>query len=151
MCSGKKSLSSRTCEVKNYLSALKYFNINVLYISVHFCIIILYIQKAIGGNTSRHIPLSFNVWLTKCFCNTKCCKFAKKKFFQHLKSSCTTAINEPPCEKTSLWGFRPGLTQTGLYSHRIWLDMQQYKITAIEPRHEKQGFYICENPGESAC
>ena len=26
-------------------------------------------------------------------------------------------INEPRCEKTGLRGFRPGLTQTGLYSH----------------------------------
>ena len=29
--------------------------------------------------------------------------------------------NEPRCEKTGLRGFRPGLTQTGLYSHRRWL------------------------------
>ena len=26
------------------------------------------------------------------------------------------------CEKTGLRGFRPGLTQTGLYSHRRWLE-----------------------------
>ena len=30
--------------------------------------------------------------------------------------------NEPRCEKTGLWGFRPGTTQSGLYSHRRWLD-----------------------------
>ena len=30
--------------------------------------------------------------------------------------------NEPRCEKTGLRGFRPGLTQTGLYSHRRWLE-----------------------------
>ena len=29
---------------------------------------------------------------------------------------------EPRCEKTGLWGFRPGTTQTRLYSHRICLD-----------------------------
>ena len=29
---------------------------------------------------------------------------------------------EPHCEKTGLRGFRPGLTQTGLYSHRRWLE-----------------------------
>ena len=29
---------------------------------------------------------------------------------------------EPRCEKTSLRGFRPGPTQTGLYSHRRWLE-----------------------------
>ena len=27
---------------------------------------------------------------------------------------------EPRSEKTGLQGFRPGLTQTGLYSHRRW-------------------------------
>ena len=30
--------------------------------------------------------------------------------------------NEPRCEKTGLWGFRPGPTQTGLYNHRRWLE-----------------------------
>ena len=30
--------------------------------------------------------------------------------------------NKPRCEKTGLRGFRPGPTQTGLYSHRIWLE-----------------------------
>ena len=29
---------------------------------------------------------------------------------------------EPRCEKTGLRGFRPGPTQTGLYSHRRWLE-----------------------------
>ena len=29
---------------------------------------------------------------------------------------------EPCCEKTGLRGFRPGPTQTGLYSHRKWLE-----------------------------
>ena len=31
-------------------------------------------------------------------------------------------IYEPRHEKNSLLGFRPGLTQTGLYNHRIWLE-----------------------------
>ena len=30
--------------------------------------------------------------------------------------------NEPVREKTNNLGFRPGLTQTGLYSHRRWLE-----------------------------
>ena len=30
--------------------------------------------------------------------------------------------NEPRSEKTGLRGFRPGPTQTGLYSHRRWLE-----------------------------
>ena len=32
------------------------------------------------------------------------------------------AGNEPLCGKTSLRDFRPGLTQTGLYSHLRWLE-----------------------------
>ena len=32
------------------------------------------------------------------------------------------AITEPRCEKTGLRGFRPGPTQTRLYSHRRWLE-----------------------------
>ena len=39
--------------------------------------------------------------------------------FQHVSEFC---INEPRCEKTGLRGFRPGPTQTRLYSHRRWLD-----------------------------
>ena len=31
-------------------------------------------------------------------------------------------IYEPCCEKTGLLDFRPGPTQTGLYSHRRWLE-----------------------------
>ena len=31
-------------------------------------------------------------------------------------------VFEPRCEKTGLRGFRPGSTQTGLYSHRRWLE-----------------------------
>ena len=30
--------------------------------------------------------------------------------------------NEPRSEKTGLRGFRPGPTQTGLYSYRRWLE-----------------------------
>ena len=30
----------------------------------------------------------------------------------------TAVLNKPRCEKTGLRGFRPGLTQYGLYSHR---------------------------------
>ena len=31
-------------------------------------------------------------------------------------------VIEPRCEKTCLWGFRPGKTQTGLRSHRSYLE-----------------------------
>ena len=34
----------------------------------------------------------------------------------------TSYKNEPRCEKAGLRGFRPGPTQTGLYSHRRWLE-----------------------------
>ena len=31
-------------------------------------------------------------------------------------------LYEPRCEKTVLRDFRPGLVQTGLYSHKRWLE-----------------------------
>ena len=31
------------------------------------------------------------------------------------------SLHEPGNEKTCLWAFRQGLTQTGLYSHKRWL------------------------------
>ena len=33
------------------------------------------------------------------------------------------SLYEPRCEKTGLGGFRPGPTQTSLYSQRRWLDV----------------------------
>ena len=33
---------------------------------------------------------------------------------------------EPRCEKTGLLGFRPGLTHTGLYSYRSWLEASNF-------------------------
>ena len=36
--------------------------------------------------------------------------------------SCGSGKLQPRSEKTGLWGFRPGPTQTGLYSHRRWLE-----------------------------
>ena len=35
-------------------------------------------------------------------------------------SKMAATINEPRSEKTGLRGFRPGLTQTGLYNHTRW-------------------------------
>ena len=34
----------------------------------------------------------------------------------------TLVLYEPRCEKTGLWDFRPGPTQTRLYSNRRWLE-----------------------------
>ena len=40
----------------------------------------------------------------------------------------TQLIFEPRSEKTGLRGFRPGLTQTGLYSHRRWLEACNFRF-----------------------
>ena len=37
-------------------------------------------------------------------------------------------VNKPRCEKTGLRGFRPGPTQTGLYSHRRWLEARNFVL-----------------------
>ena len=38
-----------------------------------------------------------------------------------LEENCSSSF-EPRCEKTGLQGFRQGLAQTRLYSHRGWLE-----------------------------
>ena len=56
------------------------------------------------------------------------------------KRSCcslTCLINEPRCEKTGLRGFQPGQAQTGLYSHRRWLD---YLCSDLFSHMQKAGF-----------
>ena len=45
----------------------------------------------------------------------------KKNLYTKLSKS-HLCINEPHSEKTGLRGFRPGPTQTSLYSHRRWLE-----------------------------
>ena len=40
----------------------------------------------------------------------------------HLDKFPDAIAYEPVREKTNNLGFRPGLTQTGLYSHRRWLE-----------------------------
>ena len=46
-----------------------------------------------------------------------------KRLVNGLRGDQTTLkiLYEPCCEKTGLRGFRPGQTQTGLYSYRSWL------------------------------
>ena len=43
-------------------------------------------------------------------------------FFKCIKGEFPFTIYEPRCEKTGLQGFRPGSTQTRLYSYRRWLE-----------------------------
>ena len=43
----------------------------------------------------------------------------------------TEMMNEPRCEKTGLRGFRPGLTQTWLYSHRKWLEARNFGFRSV--------------------
>ena len=46
-----------------------------------------------------------------------------KEWFLTDNCICFSIVSyEPRCEKTGLRGFRPGPTQTGLYSHRRWLE-----------------------------
>ena len=41
---------------------------------------------------------------------------------RHFGAWNSDATFEPRWEKNRSWGFRPGPTQTGLYSHRTWLE-----------------------------
>ena len=46
----------------------------------------------------------------------------QKQLYRVLEDIFSQVLYEPRCEKTGLRGLRPGLTQTGLYSHRRWLE-----------------------------
>ena len=51
---------------------------------------------------------------------------------------------EPRCERPGLRGFRPGPTQSGLYSHsRRWLEAEKFQIYVVEglyyPYSENKG------------
>ena len=46
-------------------------------------------------------------------------------------------LYEPRCEKIGLRGFRPGPTQTGLYSHTRWLEAGNFGI------RKERGCSIC--------
>ena len=63
---------------------------------------------------------SSNIFRDIIFMTPSNYRFLVMTRFQHKHKS--AGINEPRCEKTGLRGFRPGPTQTGLYSHRRWLE-----------------------------
>ena len=52
----------------------------------------------------------------------KPCGKSKTRSMWSFRYNVKQSIYEPRCEKTGLRCFRPGLTQTGLYSHRRWLE-----------------------------
>ena len=54
------------------------------------------------------LNLFFCVWVHIRSASSRCFKLAPTMY-------------EPHSEKTGLWGFRPGPTQTGLYSYRRWM------------------------------
>ena len=49
-------------------------------------------------------------------------------FIDFLMFALKRRLYEPRCEKTGLRGFRPGPTQTGLYSHRGWLEACNFTV-----------------------
>ena len=65
-------------------------------------------------------------FLTCCFCTTAELSKLLVLLLSNFTSYGTVTVyekpNEPRCEKTGLRGFRPGLTQTRLHSHRIKLE-----------------------------
>ena len=72
-------------------------------------ILVLFVRISLNQYDIHQITLSQNCSL--CFC---ICKL--------LVLSCKGSKYEPVREKTNNLGFRPGPTQTGLYSHRKWLE-----------------------------
>ena len=64
--------------------------------------------------SAKHKGTDQPVWMSSRFAPLFFA-YGKKQVFSHLSF-------EPRCEKTCLRCFRPGPTQTGLYSHRKWLE-----------------------------
>ena len=55
--------------------------------------------------------------------NSKAALFAIQQLFEDQNRSCPIFVRFEPREKTGLRGFRTGPTQTGLISHRRWLEV----------------------------
>ena len=56
-----------------------------------------------------------------CFLTTRLI-CTQSEYVSHVRDK--DIYNEPHCEKTGLRDFRSGMTQTGLYSHRRWLEVE---------------------------
>ena len=52
--------------------------------------------------------------------------YATAAFYRPKNVLCQPVANEPRRQKTGLRGFRPGPTQTGLCSHRRWLETRNF-------------------------
>ena len=92
--------------------------------SDHFC---FYYARRIFDNFFHNFTYFLGrVYIFCSFCSilSYSCTIA----FKYNTVGCTTYFSnksvsiEPRSEKTGLQGFRPGLTQTGLYSHTSWLE-----------------------------
>ena len=60
-----------------------------------------------------------------------CLKSNEILIFQKLSFFTAEKINVLPQEKTGLWCFRPGATQTELYMHRRWLETRNSRFNCI--------------------
>ena len=77
-------------------------------------------RKTFGtkGNCGKHMLVHTQEKTHICkICGKSFCQKSDLLRHRHTRA-CTRDINEPCCEKTGLRGFRPGRTETGLYSHR---------------------------------
>ena len=65
--------------------------------------------------------------------------------FSHMRDAgyLMSSSYEPRSEETGLRGFRPCLTQTGLYNHKRWIENLKFLISKVEGL-----YYLCsENKG----
>ena len=54
------------------------------------------------------------------------------------------SLTEPCRKKTYLWGFRPGQTQTALYSHIKWLEAGNFGLLSHRTADLRLSFRICK-------
>ena len=77
-------------------------------------------RKLLTCGVKQILLIRFNLIINiqECFINFMCASLAyMQEIDPHVQTE-TWRRYEPRCEKTGLRDFRPGLTQTGLYSYR---------------------------------
>ena len=82
----------------------------------HFLCNLLQVEEDLVKNLEENSQNCFGAWTTM---TEESHLWALSLLTSEEQIKC---IYEPRCEKTGLRGFRPGPTQNGLYSHRIWLE-----------------------------
>ena len=105
--------------INNRKLSQKYHQVKPFFLVFHLCFILLQVVEWILGPGEKLLASQTDIGDS-----FETAEILRKRFEElEIKCAVSTVIfpYEPRSEKTGLRGFRPGPTQTGLYSHRRWL------------------------------